>query len=47
MGRALVGMDFDSIEDQQACLELINSMVGDSIMACQPVGEETLTRLLG
>jgi threonine dehydratase len=47
VGRALVGMDFDSIEDQQACLELMNSMVGASIMAYQLVGEETLTRLLG
>lgn len=47
VGRALVGMDFDSIEDQQASLKLINSMVGGSIMACQLVSKETLTRLLG
>jgi len=47
VGRALVGMNFDSIEDQQACLKLINSMVGGNIMAYQLVGEETLTRLLG
>lgn len=47
VGRALVGMDFDNKEDQQTCLNLINSLVGGSIMAAHLVSDQTLTRLLG
>ena len=47
VGRALVGMDFETIEEQQGCLKLIQELVGDCIMAAQLVSEEILTRLLG
>lgn len=47
VGRALVGMDFETIEEQQACLSLIQELVGDCIMAAKLVSEGTLTRLLG
>ena len=47
VGRALVGMDFDNMDEQQACLKLIQELVGDCIMAAELVSEETLTRLLG
>ena len=47
VGRALVGMDFETMEEQQACLELIRSLVGGNIMAAHLVSDATLTRLLG
>ncbi len=47
VGRALVGMDFDGLEDRERSLALIRGMVGDNIMAAELVGEETLSRLLG
>jgi len=47
VGRALVGMEFDSLEDQMACRKIINDMVGGNIMAVSLVDEQTLKRLLG
>ena len=47
VGRALVGMEFDSLDDQKACREIINNMVGGNIHAVSLVSDETLKRLLG
>lgn len=47
VGRALVGMEFDSQEDHEKCRELMKGMVGEHIRAVIPVSEETLKRLLG
>lgn len=47
VGRALVGMEFDSIADQDAAQDIINNMVGENIHAVSLVSDETLRRLLG
>lgn len=47
VGRALVGMEFDSIADQDAARDIINNMVGENIHAVSLVSDETLRRLLG
>jgi len=47
VGRALVGMEFDSLEDQTAARKIINNMVGENIHAVSLVSDETLRRLLG
>lgn len=47
VGRALVGMEFSSLADHQACLARIKEMIGGDIRDAKPVCEETLRRLLG
>ena len=50
VGRALVGMEFSSKEDQQACLERIMVMQDDHrgpIRAAREVSDETFLRLTG
>ncbi len=47
VGRALVGMEFDSLEDQASAKEIITNMVGENIHATSLVSDETLRRLLG
>ncbi len=47
VGRALIGMEFESVEEKSACLDKINAMVGDQIRACKQVSPETLRRLTG
>ena len=47
VGRALVGMEFESQEDHETCRELIKGMVGENIRAVIPVSDETLNRLMG
>jgi len=50
VGRALVGMEFGSSEDQQACLERIISMQASHrgcIRAAREVSDETFLRLTG
>ena len=47
VGRALVGMEFDNLEDQKACRKILNNMVGGNIMAVSLVDDQTLQRLLG
>ncbi len=47
VGRALVGMEFVSEEDQKICLERILAMSGDSIRAAREVSSDTFYRLTG
>lgn len=47
VGRALVGMEFDSLDDQTKARSIINKMVGGNIHAVSLVSDETLRRLLG
>jgi len=50
VGRALVGMEFDTAADQQQCLERIMAMPGGktgSIRAAREVSDETFLRLTG
>ncbi len=47
VGRALVGMEFDNLQDQTAARKIINNMVGENIHAVSLVSDETLRRLLG
>ena len=47
VGRALVGMEFTSEQDQKDCLERIHRMSGDSIRAASEVSSDTFYRLTG
>jgi len=47
VGRALVGMEFASVEDQQKCLALMTSMQGGAIRAAREVSNEIFYRLTG
>ncbi|MBK1856145.1 pyridoxal-phosphate dependent enzyme [Verrucomicrobiaceae bacterium 5K15] len=47
VGRALVGMEFNSADDQQACLQRILAMCGKNIRAAREVSDETFYRLTG
>lgn len=47
VGRALVGMEFDNLEDQATAKGIIDNMVGENIHAVSLVSDETLRRLLG
>ncbi|PID80322.1 hypothetical protein CSB20_07815 [bacterium DOLZORAL124_64_63] len=50
VGRALVGMEFDTPANQQACLDRINTMLHDHtgcIRAAREVSDETFFRLTG
>ena len=47
VGRALVGMEFTSREDQKACLERILKLSGDSVRAAREVSSDTFYRLTG
>ncbi|MGB0993446.1 MAG: pyridoxal-phosphate dependent enzyme [Akkermansiaceae bacterium] len=47
VGRALVGMEFSSEEDQKSCLTRILAMQGDCIRAAREVSDETFYRLTG
>ncbi|SHJ76813.1 threonine dehydratase [Rubritalea squalenifaciens DSM 18772] len=47
VGRALVGMEFDSQEDHDKCVTMLKEMVGGDIRDVKPVSEGTLKRLLG
>ncbi len=47
VGRALVGMEFASAGDRDACMERILAMQGDSIRAAREVSNETFYRLTG
>ena len=44
---SLIVAEFDSLEDQKKCREIINNMVGGNIHAVSLVSDETLKRLLG
>ena len=45
VGRALVGMEFHTQEDKEACQKVIESMVGGSIRAVRSVSENMLENL--
>lgn len=47
VGRALVGMEFSSLDDREKCKHLIHGLIGGSIRDAKEVGAETLRRLLG
>lgn len=47
VGRALVGMEFASADDQSRCLERIYAMQGGAIRAAREVSDETFYRLTG
>ncbi|MFK7909979.1 MAG: pyridoxal-phosphate dependent enzyme [Akkermansiaceae bacterium] len=47
VGRALVGMEFDSLSEHDICLERIKEMEGSSIRAARKVSEDTFCRLTG
>lgn len=47
VGRALIGMEFDSLADQQACIKRMDAMVGNSIRSVKRVSNEILRRLTG
>jgi len=47
VGRALVGMEFSSIEDRDACRKRILAMSGHSIRAAREVSDDTFSRLTG
>lgn len=45
VGRALVGMEFASVQDREVCQEVIDQMVGDNIRAVKPVSTGMLESL--
>ncbi|MGE9266878.1 MAG: pyridoxal-phosphate dependent enzyme [Verrucomicrobiales bacterium] len=47
VGRALVGMEFATAADREACWERMEAMQGRHIRAVRQVGEETFQRLTG
>ena len=47
VGRALVGMEFASVEDQQSCLSRMTTMQGGAIRAAREVSDEIFYRLTG
>ena len=47
VGRALVGMEFASLEDQKACLSRLKEMQGEAVRAVREVSDEIFYRLTG
>jgi len=47
VGRALVGMEFSSVEDRERCLERVCGMVGEGLRAVRPVSDGAFARLTG